>query len=58
VLGDVTNLPSKPAIVAASTGGSLRFDQLYEAVWRAASVTLIVAIDAYDNQDRSARAMP
>ena len=37
VLGDVTNLPSKPAIVDASSGCSLRFDQLYEAVWRAAS---------------------
>jgi PAS domain S-box-containing protein len=37
VVGDATNLPSKPAIIDASTGCRLRFDQLYEAVWRAAS---------------------
>jgi PAS domain S-box-containing protein len=37
VFGDGTNLPNKPAIVDASTGRHLRFDQLYEAVWRAAS---------------------
>ena len=37
VLGDGTNLPVKPAIVDASTGRHLRFDQLFEAVWRAAS---------------------
>jgi PAS domain S-box-containing protein len=37
VLGDLTNLPSRPAIVDASTGHHLRFDQLCDAVWRTAS---------------------
>jgi len=37
VLGDDANLPRKPAIVDASTGCCLRFDELYEAVWRARS---------------------
>jgi len=37
VLGDGTNLPRRPAIVDASTGRRLRFDEIYEAVWRAAS---------------------
>jgi PAS domain S-box-containing protein len=37
VLGDPTNLPNKPAIVDASTGHQLRFDQLHDAAWRTAS---------------------
>jgi len=37
VLGDQANLPSRPAIVDASTGHHLRFDELFDAVWRTAS---------------------
>ena len=37
VLGDGTGFPRTPAILDASTGRRLEFDQLYDSVWRAAS---------------------
>jgi PAS domain S-box-containing protein len=37
VLGDGTGYPRTPAIIDASTGRRLEFEELYDSVWRAAS---------------------
>lgn len=48
VLGDETNLPRTPAIVDASTGHCLQFEQIREAVARAASALIDLGLTPGD----------